>query len=112
MADPLINPETTLRYRDSLLRTMYLSEDEASRFHRIFLAPGVSHCPGGIGPYLADAMNTLADWTESEIISETLAVSIATTSDINVMHNLCAYPQHLSCNGSPDVNLASRFSCL
>lgn len=111
MADPLINPEITLRYRTNLLRTMQISDDEANQFQRIFFAPGVSHCSGGIGPFPVDPMKALADWTESGIVPQTLAASITKTSNVNVTRNLCPYPQQLNYKGSGDVNLASSFSC-
>ncbi|HEY2015860.1 MAG TPA: tannase/feruloyl esterase family alpha/beta hydrolase, partial [Bryobacteraceae bacterium] len=47
-ADPVVPPEDSIRYYESVVRTM--SAENASKVARLFLIPGMGHCSGGPGP--------------------------------------------------------------
>ena len=57
---------------------------------RLFLAPGVGHCRGGVGPDTVDWLTALETWVEQGQAPEEL---LATKADSDLSWNLCAYPK-------------------
>lgn len=112
LADPLITPYGTMLYRSALSREMSLTQAQLNDFHRVFFAPGVAHCAGGIGPVPADPLAALVGWVEFQKPPDTLSAAIAISSSANLTRNLCPYPQLLGYDGNGNVNDASSFSCV
>ncbi|KIX97757.1 uncharacterized protein Z520_06535 [Fonsecaea multimorphosa CBS 102226] len=111
LADQLITPYSTMLYRSALSREMALTQSQLNDFHRVFFAPGVSHCGGGIGPVPTDPLAALVSWVESRKVPDTLPAAIPTSPSSNITRNLCPYPQLLTYDGNGDVNDANSFSC-
>lgn len=57
---------------------------------RLFLAPGVGHCRGGVGPDTVDWLAALDRWVEQGEAPEEV---LATDADSDLSWNLCAYPE-------------------
>jgi len=111
LADQLITPYGTMLYRNNLSRQMALTQAQINDFYRVFFAPGVAHCGGGIGPVPTDPLDALVAWVEHKQAPATLAASVAVSPTANLTRNLCPYPQLLTYNGQGNVNDAASFSC-
>ena len=73
---------------------------------RIFEAPGVDHCGGGLGWYPGDGLKALIDWVEMGVAPDTLEAK--TTAGRKA--ELCLWPKHLMyVTGNPDE--AASFEC-
>jgi hypothetical protein len=106
-ADQLIPPGGTLQYRQQVERRMG-DTDRVNDFYRLFLAPGVQHCGGGVGPQPNDALGALVNWVEH---GKAPAILPATTTDGSATRNLCPLPQVSRYIGFGDPKLASSYRC-
>jgi feruloyl esterase len=61
LTDPIIAPQNTIDYYGGVLVE---SGARAEASVRLFLAPGMDHCSGGVGPSTFDARKSLVDWVE------------------------------------------------
>src|SRR3954447_13101036 len=61
--DQLIFPEGTIDYYERVLNANGGLADGQS-FARLFMAPGVEHCGGGVGPNQFDMFGSLVAWVE------------------------------------------------
>lgn len=111
LADNYITPYGTMLYRSALSREMALTQAQLNDFHRVFFAPGVAHCGGGIGPVPTDPLAALVNWVESDQVPETLPAAVAVSPSANLTRNLCAYPKLLMYDGHGNVNDAASFAC-
>lgn len=111
LADPLINPEMSIKYRLQLEKSMGGAK-AVDEFQRLFFAPGAGHCGGGHGPVpdVLGSLNVLREWVESNIAPDTLAASVGTENTL-ITRDLCRYPLLLIYDGKGDINLASSFTC-
>jgi feruloyl esterase len=110
LADNIVAANGTLRYRE-LLSAKMGGEKALDSFYKLYLAPGLSHCSGGVGPMPNDPLTPLVEWVEKGITPTTLYANITTASGVNITRNLCAYPQKLKYRGSGDTNKAESFTC-
>ncbi|OQW88390.1 MAG: tannase [Rhodoferax ferrireducens] len=67
-ADQHISPLTTVAYHEAILKQM--GKDEAAKFQRLYLLPGVYHCGKGEGPSAVDFLTPMMDWVERAIPPE------------------------------------------
>ena len=91
----------------------YGGEENVQPWFRFFLAPGVTHCGGGVGPQPQALFDTLVNWAENEVTPTSIlsAGTVPNTSPAQIrMRPLCPYPQMAIYNGG-DPNAASSFSC-
>ena len=70
--DQLISPFNTINYYTNVAKRMGASDTDD--FLRLFMAPGMQHCAGGVGPNTFDALSALERWVEqsqkpSEIVA-------------------------------------------
>lgn len=108
--DQLIPYRNTLNYRERV-ENMMGGPGEVNEFYRLFLAPGVAHCGGGMGPVPQDPLAVLVDWVEHGIPPETLpAVTTNGEGDL-VTRDLCAWPARSKYIGVGDPKRASRWTC-
>lgn len=73
-ADQHISPLTTVAYHEAIMKQM--GKEEAAKFQRLYLLPGVYHCGKGEGPSSMDLLTPMINWVESgkapeEIITQT-----------------------------------------
>ncbi|KAH6961949.1 Tannase/feruloyl esterase [Ilyonectria sp. MPI-CAGE-AT-0026] len=111
MQDPLIMPNGTIDYYKRVLE----HDVNAADFYRLFLAPGVGHCGGGVGfDPSSTVFDAIRDWVESDKEPETLtgfgqAVGKKPQGNTRGVE-LCSYPKQLRYKGL-DPNKASSFTC-
>jgi hypothetical protein len=76
-------------------------------FYRLFEAPGLGHCQGGVGGYPARSFEALVKWVEEGIAPEALeAVDIANRTSL-----LCPYPKKADFTGTGPAYSANDFVC-
>jgi len=63
-ADPAISPVGTVAYYQAVQNAMGGAQ-ATSRFARLFMLPGVSHCSGGEGPSSFDALSAITTWVST-----------------------------------------------
>jgi hypothetical protein len=87
--------------------------DRLQKFYRLFRAPGVGHCGGGVGPQPQNLFDALVNWVENGVAPETiLATNTAGTPPVVTRSRpLCPYPQTAIYSGSGSINDAANFHC-
>ena len=74
-ADQLIPPRGTIDYFNRVVEANG-GQGEVDRFARLYLAPGVGHCGGGVGPAPTGLLEAVVNWVEKGVAPKTiLAVS-------------------------------------
>lgn len=116
--DAAIPPGNTINYFNGLRAK---APREAASSVRLFMVPGMSHCLGGPGANVFDALETLDKWKQGGAAPERI---IATRYD-NAFFGylglpakalgtrpLCAYPKVAKWNGSGSTDDAANFACV
>ncbi|KAH7397388.1 tannase and feruloyl esterase-domain-containing protein [Pyrenochaeta sp. MPI-SDFR-AT-0127] len=109
--DQMIPYQNTVAYRKKVEGVMG-GANEVDNFYRLFLAPGVEHCGGGIGPIPKDPLTALVDWVENKTPPETLDAETTDYNDELVTRDLCAWPAKSKYMGIGDAKRASSWSCV
>jgi feruloyl esterase len=109
-ADPVVPAADTIRYFESVERAMGGPERTAG-FVRLFLAPGMGHCGGGVGPNSFDAVAVLDRWVSKGAAPERIVASHATNGVVDRTRPLCPYPLMARWNGTGSVDEAGSFVC-
>ncbi|KNG89854.1 feruloyl esterase B precursor [Aspergillus nomiae NRRL 13137] len=104
LADEAIPPRGSTKYFEEVLKT----DPSAHDFYRLFEAPGVGHCYGGLGPVPNGALFQLMDWVEKDLAPATLQ---ATKGNNGTARDLCPYPLQQRFIGG-DARNASSFTCV
>src|SRR5260370_25237181 len=60
-ADPGIPPRNTVNYYKSVVDTVGSKSMDSMR---LFMVPGMGHCPGGDGPATFDPVSLVREWAE------------------------------------------------
>jgi feruloyl esterase len=93
---------------------------EAADFFRLFMAPGMWHCGGGLGPDLFDPVTAVIDWVEAGRAPDQLLAEqrdkaggerSSWTGALQRSRPLCPYPQVARHDGRGDPNRAASFTC-
>ena len=108
--DEIISYENTIHYRQRVEIEMGGAKS-VDEYYRLFLAPGVKHCRGGLGPAPHRAMEQLEDWVEKGEAPETLDARTTNTEGDLVTRELCKWPRKLKYMGIGDANRASSWTC-
>jgi Tannase and feruloyl esterase len=118
-ADAAIPPVGTIQYYESIQHKM--GTDEAHRFVRLFMAPGMMHCSGGPGPNDFDSIAALEQWREKNQAPETLIASryapnpgamlTGETGPPLATRPLCAYPRVAHWIGTGSADEAKNYVC-
>jgi feruloyl esterase len=118
-ADAAITPFGTIQYYRDIQRKMGMQE--ARRFVRLFMAPGMMHCSGGPGPDNFDPVAAVDQWRQKYEAPESIpAAKYAASAPASAgappgealsTRPLCAYPRvaHWTGNGSSDK--AENYVC-
>jgi len=101
-ADPTVPPQDTVGYFEKVHRQMGNTED----FLRLFMAPGMGHCGGGVGPNEFDAVSALDEWVTKNTAPASLIASRPGRS-----RPLCPYPSVARYKGSGSIDDAANFTC-
>ena len=129
-ADPSINPRNTIEYFERVRAAA--GTQEAARFMRLFMVPGMGHCTRGPGPNAFgqpilpfpeaskdaehNVFSALEDWIEKgkapEKIVATKYVDDDPVKGVERTRPLCAYPRAAHWNGNGNISEAANFSCV
>jgi feruloyl esterase len=107
--DQLISAFNTIDYYESLVKTM--GAQATSEFARLFMAPGMLHCAGGVGPNSFDAVAALERWVEAGSAPQQLLASHSVNGVVDRTRPLCPYPQVAVYTGSGSIDEATSFVC-
>ena len=122
--DPVVNPLDTIAYYERL-RSQQGSQQEADRFFRLFLVPGMGHCSGGTGttnfgnqggaPPTVDAdhdlLSALDRWVEQRTPPDRIIASKMESGRVVRTRPLCAYPKRAVYQGKGSTDDAANFVC-
>jgi Tannase and feruloyl esterase len=125
-SDAAIPPQNGLNYYRKVAQTM----GNPSDFYRVFMAPGMAHCSGGLGPNAFgngtvngpvidadhDLVKALERWVEQgtapDRIIATHYVNNVAGQGVAFQRPLCPYPQRGEYVGQGDSNNAASFACV
>jgi hypothetical protein len=111
--DTSVTPKDASRYYDLVVKTM--GQANADKVLETYIAPGMGHCGGGVGPDTVDLMKALTTWVEQGKAPSTQQLTLAkldaTTGATTMTRPLCKYPTYPRYNGSGAVDSASSFAC-
>lgn len=127
--DDAVPPDGTIRYYNQSAETMGGIEIARS-FHRLFMAPGMDHCGGGIGPNSIggaydrpppvrdpehDVASALALWVEQGVAPDNIVATRyhdnAPSKGISSQRPMCAYPSTARYTGRGDTKQAANWTC-
>lgn len=107
--DQLVQPLNSVNYYKSVSRAM--SAKDTDDFLRLFMAPGMQHCAGGVGPNTFDALGALEQWVEHGTKPDKIIASHSTSGIVDRTRPLCPYPQVATYKGSGSIDHAESFVC-
>jgi len=109
--DPGIPALNTVGYLQTVEDEM--GADAVDEFVRVYMAPGVNHCGGGVGPNQWDMLSPLVRWREEGVApGSIIASSIDEQGEITRSRPLCPFPQVARYDGAGDSDDAASFSCV
>ncbi len=109
-ADQLIAPGNSINYYKSVVAAMG-GLVKTQTFARLFMVPGMTHCAGGTGPTVFDALGALEKWREEGVAPSKIIASKSEHGKVVETRPLCPYPQDAIYKGSGDTNDAANFVC-
>ena len=104
-ADPVTPPEDTLAYYEAITRAH--GPEKTRAFARLFMAPGMAHCQGGVGPDTIDALGEIDRWVTTGTAPDRIVAKSAARS-----RPLCAYPEVARYKGAGNTDDAESFACV
>jgi feruloyl esterase len=107
-ADQALNAQMGADYYESVLARMGAS---TAGFFRLFMAPGMFHCSGGIGPNTFDMLTALLDWVERDAAPDRILASRMAGGKPVRTRPLCPYPQVARYSGAGSIDDAANFAC-
>lgn len=111
--DSSVSPKDNSRYYDSVVTRM--GQANADKVVEHFLAPGVGHCFGGVGPDKVDLLKAMVTWVEGGTAPSQQGLVHrkvdAATGATTMSRPVCKYPSYPRYNGTGDVNSAASYSC-
>jgi pimeloyl-ACP methyl ester carboxylesterase len=115
-ADQLIFPRGTINYFNRVLEANG-GPAEVSRFARLYMAPGVGHCGGGVGPAPTGMFEAVVDWVEKGVPPATILAANTpgrgAAPDVpSRTRPLCPYPTIAKWTGTGSTDEAANFACV
>lgn len=107
--DQLIQAPNSINYYTSVSKAMGPSETD--EFFRLFMAPGMLHCAGGVGPNTFNAIAALERWVEQGQKPASIVASHSTAGVVDRTRPLCPYPQVATYRGTGSIDDAANFVC-
>jgi Tannase and feruloyl esterase len=135
-SDPLIPPLGSVNYYEEVLaetKKRVRGKKEALRevqaFYRLYMAPGMTHCAGGVGANVFgslfnsvsqdpkhDVLSALEQWVERGIAPEEIEATKYIDNDrskgVAFTRPLCPYPEAAAYSGSGSIDDAANFVCV
>jgi hypothetical protein len=110
-ADQLIMSQGTIEYYDSVVSFLGGGYGQTQQFYRLFMAPGVGHCGGNVGPQPQNLFGAVVNWVENGVAPDTILAS-RVVSGVTQTRPLCPYPAFAQYTGSGSTNDAANFVCV
>jgi hypothetical protein len=108
-ADSILEPMMGVNYYEQAVAK---NGPDTMQFFRLFMAPGMAHCGGGIGPERRDSMTAIIDWVEKGQAPASIVASQVANSKVVRTRPLCPYPQVARFTGTGSIDDASNFRCV
>lgn len=108
-ADTILQPMMGVDYYEQAVAK---NGPRTKEFVRLFMAPGMGHCGGGIGPDRHDAMTAMVDWVEKGKAPDSMVASRVVNSQVVRTRPLCPYPQVARYSGQGSIDDAANFRCV
>ena len=108
-ADSILQPLMGVNYYEQALAK---NGPDTPEFFRLFMAPGMAHCGGGIGPDRHDSMTAVIDWVEKGKMPESMLASRVVNDQVVRTRPLCPYPQVARYSGEGSIDEAANFRCV
>ena len=108
-ADTILQPMMGVNYFEEAVAK---NGPNTTEFFRLFMAPGMGHCGGGIGPDRHDAMTAMIDWVEKGKAPESMTASRVVDKQVVRTRPLCSYPQVARYSGQGSIDEAANFHCV
>jgi hypothetical protein len=122
--DPLIMPQGSIRYYDSVVKSSGKNYGDVQKFYRLYMAPGVEHCGGGDAPQpgraptkespLASQENlfqAVVNWVEHGQVPDRVLASQSLSGGATRTRPLCPYPAFAKYKGQGSTDDAANFVC-
>jgi hypothetical protein len=110
MGDPVVPYQNIVSYRKKVEAVMG-GASVVDGFYRVFLAPSVEHCGGGMGAVPKEPLAALVAWVEEGEAPEVLDSETTNAGDL-VTRELCVWPGKSKYMAVGDPNRASSWSCV
>lgn len=116
-SDQLIAPQNSIDYYESVVaffgggRNREAALADVQTFYRLFMAPGMAHCAGGLGPNTFDMQAAMEAWVERGVAPEQVAATHSINGVVDRLRPLCPYPKVAAYKGKGDTNEAASFAC-
>jgi feruloyl esterase len=108
-ADAILQPLMGINYYE---RAVEVNGPDTPDFFRLFMAPGMAHCAGGIGPDSHDAVTAIVDWVEAGETPDSIVASKIVDGEVTRSRPLCPYPQVARYAGRGSIDDAANFRCV
>ncbi len=108
-ADTILQPMMGVNYYEQAVAK---NGSDTTQFFRLFMAPGMGHCGGGIGPDRHDSMTAMIDWVERGKAPDSMVARRVVDSRVVRTRPLCPYPQVARYSGRGSVDDAANFQCV
>jgi feruloyl esterase len=108
-ADSILQPLMGVNYYEQALAR---NGPDTPEFFRLFMAPGMAHCGGGIGPDRHDSMTAVIDWVEKGKKPDSMLASRVVDDQVVRTRPLCPYPQVARYSGEGSIDEAANFRCV
>ena len=108
-ADPILQPMAGVNYYEQAVAT---NGPATSDFFRLFMAPGMGHCGGGIGPDRQDPMTATIGWVEQGKAPDSIVASRVEKNQVVRTRPLCPYPEVARYSGQGSIDDAANFRCV
>ena len=108
-ADSILQPMMGVNYYEQAVSK---NGPDTPEFFRLFMAPGMAHCGGGIGPDRHDSMTAMIDWVEKGKAPASMVASRVVDTQVVRSRPLCPYPQVARYSGQGSIDEAANFHCV
>jgi feruloyl esterase len=108
--DQQISPFNSVNYYKTVEAALG-GHDEVAKSYRLFMAPGMMHCGGGVGPNQFNPMSALERWREQNLAPNEIIAAHVTNGVVDTTRPLCPYPQVAVYSGHGSTKDAANFSC-
>jgi Tannase and feruloyl esterase len=108
-ADTILQPMMGVNYYEQAVAE---NGPDTTDFFRLFMAPGVGHCGGGVGPDQHDAMTAMIDWVEKSKAPDSMLATRVVDHQVVRARPLCPYPQVARYSGQGSIDEPANFRCV